>query len=136
MAEDLAVVVVYCDGATSAQHDATPIAVYRRIDGWLPIHSGMFRGEPFVVGPTGIDHLIEDKQISDADALRRLGEPGRSQYRWRCPQPGCFDLMANDIEAVHRMFDVAAPVGELSLSLIDYLQKANAKRRRARRGGR
>lgn len=138
--QDWVVVVVYCAGSVSVEHADTPIAVYRRVeDGWIPLHSGVFRGEPFTTSDGGIDHLVANAQVSEADYLQRMGvDDGarRSQYRWHCSEPACFDLMANDIDTVHRMFDVHAAEGEISLARIDALHKANAKRRNTRRGGR
>lgn len=137
MPADWTVVVVYCDGTSTAKHAPTPVAAYRRTaGGWVPLHSGIFRGENFILAPSGIDHLIADTRLSEAEVLQRLGEPRRSRYRWPCPQSGCFDLMANDFRALGRMFDLHAATGEISLSQIDHLQKANAKLHRGRRNNR
>jgi hypothetical protein len=63
---------------------------------------------------------------------QQTGGERRSQYRWRCPQPNCYDLPVNDLAAVHRIFDMYASAGEISLATVeDWLKKAKkAKKRR------
>jgi hypothetical protein len=37
---------------------------------------------------------------------QETGDEPRSQYHWRCPQSGCYNLPSNDAEAVHRLFEL------------------------------
>jgi hypothetical protein len=55
--------------------------------------------------------------------LEETGDEPRSQYRWRCPQPNCYNLPLNDAEAVHRLFEVYSHRSppEVSLGEIDDL---------------
>jgi hypothetical protein len=116
----------------------------------------MFNGAEFIAQTNSVDHLvgneqlpakvvelgnieraaayIESRQREIRAAEAATGGPWRSQYRWRCPHK-CFDLIDNDVNAIHRLFDLYAADGEATLALaaVDEFQKKKAMAARTRR---
>jgi hypothetical protein len=127
---------------------------------WHPIYAVTFRGADYVLEANSIDQLAGDTELTlpdysgveqlpvngpeealasigrktrETERLRQetAGERRRSQYRWHCPQPECYDLPFNDVAAVHRLFDLySSPQGEVSLATVDAWLKEAKKRRR------